>query len=223
LKTPLVIAILISTFCPANADIINIPADQPTIQAGIDIAQIGDTVLVQPDIYIENISFAGRNITLGSLFLTTGNESYISSTIIDGNTTGSVVTFAGPEDQSAILTGFTIQNGISTHGGGIFCDSSASPTITENDIIYNLAFDSLGGWGGGIYCAYLSNALIANNRIQYNEASLWFGGNGGGIYCAEGSNPLIVGNLINENESQRLPGGRGRRDLRGERRSPDSV
>ncbi|MHC4504349.1 MAG: hypothetical protein ACYTFI_13675, partial [Planctomycetota bacterium] len=31
------------------------------------------------------------------------------------------------------------------HGGGIFCDSSASPTITENDIIYNLAFDSLGG------------------------------------------------------------------------------
>jgi len=39
------------------SNIINIPADQPTIQAGINVAVDGDTVLVQPDIYIENINY----------------------------------------------------------------------------------------------------------------------------------------------------------------------
>ena len=33
------------------ATIINVPADQPTIQAGIYAATDGDTVLVQPDRY----------------------------------------------------------------------------------------------------------------------------------------------------------------------------
>ena len=47
------------------ATIINVPADQPTIQAGIDVAIDGDTVLVQPNIYFENINYNGKNITVG--------------------------------------------------------------------------------------------------------------------------------------------------------------
>ena len=56
------------------------------------VSSDGDTILVQPGTYVENIDFSGRNIVLGSLFLTTGDTTYIAQTIIDGDSSGSVVT-----------------------------------------------------------------------------------------------------------------------------------
>ncbi|MCP4708172.1 MAG: hypothetical protein GY869_06080, partial [Planctomycetes bacterium] len=96
---------------PLYAAIINVPGDQPTIQAGIDAAVDADTVLVQPGTYFENINYNGKNIMLGSLFLTTQDTSYISQTVIDGNEDGSVVRFESGEDSTAILNGFTITRG----------------------------------------------------------------------------------------------------------------
>ena len=51
---------ILSTFLAVT--IINVPADQPTIQEGINVAVDGDTVLVQPDTYIENINFKMNKI-----------------------------------------------------------------------------------------------------------------------------------------------------------------
>ena len=75
------IVIAINAFAISRAAIINVPVDCPTIQAGIDSSFSGDTVLVQPDTYFENINFSGHNITLASLFLTSADTSYISSSI----------------------------------------------------------------------------------------------------------------------------------------------
>ncbi len=99
----LILTILILSFAveTTKAKIINVPADQPTIQAGINTANSGDTLLVQPDTYIENINFNGKNIIVGSLFLTTNDTSYVSMTVIDGNKNGSVVTFQNSEDSTA--------------------------------------------------------------------------------------------------------------------------
>ena len=65
-----------------SATIINVPAEQPTIQAGIDIAVESDTILVQPGTYAENINFNGKAVILGSLFLTTQDTTYISQTVL---------------------------------------------------------------------------------------------------------------------------------------------
>jgi len=144
-----------------NATVINIPDDYATIQAGIDASSNGDTVLVQPGIYVENINFNGHNIVLGSLFLTTGDTSYIEQTVIDGDSSGCVVIFTNNEDSTAAIIGLKIQGGFSDLGGGVYC-LSASPKIFRNIITNNSSC-----WGGGIYCEN-SNSLIISNSVLDN-------------------------------------------------------
>ena len=101
------IACFLSSFL--HATIINVPADQPIIQLGIIFAANGDTVLVQPGTYPGNVNYDGKLITVASLFLTTQDTTYISSTIIDGSSS-SVVIFESGEDSTAVLCGFTVMN-----------------------------------------------------------------------------------------------------------------
>jgi hypothetical protein len=187
------IAIAALAAASVNASIINIPGDFPTVQEGIGHGSYGDTVLVQPDTYYENLDFNGHNVVLASLFLTTGDTAYVSKTIIDGNRSGPVITFESGEDSTAIVIGFTIRNGQDRNGGGIYC-SGSSPTITDNIITGNSAKGGYYDGGGGIFCLS-SSPTIRNNIINNNSASP----NGGGIYCSEGSDAVIVGNLISAN------------------------
>ncbi|MCP4580549.1 MAG: T9SS type A sorting domain-containing protein [candidate division Zixibacteria bacterium] len=180
------------------ADFVNVPDDFVSIQEAIDLSFDNDTVLVQPGGYFENINFNGHNIILGSLFLTTRDTSYITATVINGNSSGSAVTFENAEDRNTIITGFTIRNGFSDYGGGILCRNNSNPFITYNLITENMADGSgypyFDGCGGGIYCNS-SSPEINNNIIAGNIADL----SGGGICCANNSNSIIINNIIVEN------------------------
>jgi hypothetical protein len=184
--------------------IINIPADYPTIQQGIDASADGDTVLVQPGTYVENINFNGHNIMLGSLFLMTGDTSYIVQTVIDGDSAGSVVTFENLENNAAVICGYTIQNGFARFGGGFYCRDS-SPKILSNIITDNIASDSLGmnGIGGGIFCWDCPEPLIENNIIIENLAGSDSAGRAGGICFYGPSNGIFRGNLVFRNATSR--------------------
>ncbi len=133
------VSVLCLLFCAtafSYAKIIHIPADQPTIQAGINAAENGDTVLVAPGTYTENINFSGKAITVKS-------SGGAKATIIDGGQAGSVVTFDSGEGLTSVLHGFTIQNGnAADFGGGVYIDS-ASPTVVANIVSGNRA----GDWG----------------------------------------------------------------------------
>ena len=77
-KTNILTFMMVVLIClPVTATIINVPADYDTIQHAIDASSDGDTVLVQPGTYYENIDFDGHNTHLASLFLTTGDTSYM--------------------------------------------------------------------------------------------------------------------------------------------------
>jgi predicted outer membrane repeat protein len=189
----------IFTFQNLKATTILIPTDYGTIQEGIYAASMGDTVLVQPGTYMENISFMGQNIVVASLFLTTSDTSYISQTIIDGNQSNSVVRFESMEDSTALLTGFTITNGSSMlGGGGIFCFAFSSPTLENLTIRGNT-----GAGGGGVMCFGYANPRLNNVTIKGNTSILF----GGGLYCEFSSNPSLDHVTIRDNISLEDGGG----------------
>lgn len=177
---------------------IHVPADQPTIQAAISAAQPGDTVLVAPGTYIENLDFQGKAITVTS-------SDGPSVTIVDGGAAGPVVTFDTNEGANSVLSGFTLQNGVpsqifpvtGTQGGGVLI-LNASPTITNNVITGNHAICGIGIESRG------GSAVIRGNTITNNSQAGGTGGcGGGGIEVTNGS-PQIIGNTITSNS---LPGG----------------
>jgi hypothetical protein len=169
---------------------INVPANQPTIQTGINAAKNGDTVLVAPGTYFENINFMGKSINVKS-------SGGAKVTIIDGGNVNSVVTFNTGEGLKSLLKGFTIQHGNAPlQGGGIYI-SNASPTITGNVITHNTACTD----GGGMSLT-ASAALVQGNTISYNFSSPCTGPFGAGISvggAAATGGPQIIGNVIENN------------------------
>ncbi|MHC4573074.1 MAG: PKD domain-containing protein, partial [Planctomycetota bacterium] len=140
--------------------------DFTSIQPAINAAGTGDTVLVYPGIYHEDISFNGTNITLTSEH--PDDPCCVAATIIQGTGTDSVVTFSGSEDASCVLEGLTITNGLARYGGGIY-GTDSSPTVRKCFIINNVA-DSHGG------AIYGCDGKILNCTISGNSAGWWGGG-----------------------------------------------
>ena len=199
-----VLIVVFFTFCISiiSATIINVPGDQPTIQEGINVAVDGDTVLVQPGTYYENINYGGKNIIVGSLFLTLQDTTYIPLTVIDGNNSNwRLVSFMSGETEEAKLIGFTIRNGYGYYsspeeagGVGIYIFNS-SPTIENNIIEDNSCYWYLNGCGIGIQN---SSAKIINNIIRNNDGAY----NGCGIYIYQSESVIIENNKIYDHLTQ---------------------
>ena len=195
--------------------------DAPSVQAGIDSAAAGDTVLVHPGTYFEKIVFRGRDIVLRSL-------AGPNQTILDAaGLGGRVVRIASGEGRATILEGFTI-----THGAGGMIIIGAQPTIIGNIITEN---DALPGDGGGIWCSainvpwrpFFKHNIIMNNRGRNLAGGIGFGqqmipeiidnyiagneardGDGGGIYYRSFDNGAVIrGNVVINNRAGDHGGG----------------
>ena len=183
--------VLLCCIFTLNAQIINVPGDQATIQAGIDAASDGDTVLVAEGTYLENVSLKGKAITLASLFLEDGDTSHIRKTVIDGSSpsnadTASVIYVPKGADQATVICGFTITGGKGTmdfrgetwtrRGGGIFINKTSCIVkhnlITENVIDYDFTRVNAAGIyadaGAGKEIRILNN-IISDNKLQSAE------------------------------------------------------
>ena len=171
MKKVVIILVIFFTATLCFAATIHVPADQPTIQAGIDATSNGDTVLVADGVYLgsgnRDIDFGGREIVVRSAH---GAQ----QTTVDCE--GSVITphqgfiFKTNEDSSAILDGFTIAHAFSNTGA--VCCSTSSPTIRNCVIIGNSS--------AGIYIADVSAPKLENCGIVGNSGSVVFVKNNSG-------------------------------------------
>ena len=221
-----------------NSQIIHVPGDYPTIQAGIDAASSGNTVLVDEGTYYENINFKGKAITVASLFWDDGDTNHINNTIIDGSQpldpdSASTVMFISGEDTTSIITGFTITQGEGTWsgmfqtkaGGGILCINAGAKIINSKIIDNELIHDD---WalGGGIGCMVSNgdfNIIIGNNTISDNTISVtntMAGGGGifvGAVTPAASITAIITNNKLENNscvsENNRADGGAMKTEL----------
>jgi len=169
-----------------DARILNVPEDCQTIQAGIDAAEDGDTVLVAPGEYVECIEI-GHPILLSSFILYENDPLYIDSTVINGNDQASTISL----QSDVVLRGFTVINGNigedQRQGGGIIVDEG--DCIIEDMVIR----DNTGYEGGGIY---VSNCNVRLSRVLI-EANL--AQSGGGIY--NGGSGLFLDHCILRNNN----------------------
>lgn len=182
----------VGAFPVSAANVLDVPGSYATIQAAIDAATNGDTVLVEPGTYFENISFKGKLITVES-------AQGPGVTIIDGGGIAPVVNFSNGETTAAVLQGFTLQHGNAPgaygyEGAGVHI-SGASPTIAGNVITANSAC----GNGEGISVAFAS-PVIRDNTITGNFKQVGCGGDGGGgIFVRGAASAQIIHNTITDN------------------------
>lgn len=158
--------------------------DFTLIQDAINASSDGDTVLAWPGRYYENVDFSGKNITLASLMLTTGDPTYKYNTIIDGNFSGSCVNIMSGETD-AVLYGLSLQ-----HGSGVVWGSTGVAYGGGLNIAYArcsvefcvISKNITDGAGGGISIVFSEGNQLKGTSIYNNHTF----GAGGGIAIGYG-------------------------------------
>jgi hypothetical protein len=151
------------------------------IQQAIDSPNVfdGDTVLVRPGTYAENLDFQSKNITLASV-------SGPASTRI-APASGRAVFMAPAITSATVLEGFTITGRATTEGGGIW--AQGSPIVRE--CVFKDCY--AGQEGGAISCR--SSILIQNCVFEDNEA----GDAGGAVRYKSGESLTVSGCRFSRN------------------------
>lgn len=176
---------LVST---AFAKTIKVPEEKNTIQAGLNSASNGDTILVNSGTYKEKISWPSVNN------LTLIGKNGAEKTIIDAEKSGRVMTIGAANPK---LIGLTIKGGAlyseRSNGAGIYCSSIG--LLIDGCIITNNTIkdtNKVGAWnfGAGIFL-YNSTFTVKNSTFSYNTSSSENWAYGGGAYINGGSGEIF--------------------------------
>jgi len=158
----------------------------PTIQAAVDAAADGDTIIIGDGVYSgpgnTEVDLKGKRVTLRS-------AGGFERCIINCRGSARAFHFISNETPATVIDGITIRNGYASNdGAGILC-TSGSPTIRNVAIVDCTAVGSGGGISITEGSPRIINCIIARNAAR---------GSGGAINCRKGdlviTNCTIVGN-----------------------------
>ncbi len=186
-----IIILMVIAFCgdrEVNATTVRVPEDAASVQSGLDMAAPGDTVLVGPGQYEENI------VLPSSVLLTSASGPL--QTTLDGRGLGPVLKADGAVGFA--VSGFTITGGLMTEfsGGAGASMHNANGSFEDCRFVANT---TIGRDGAGISLAG-SVGLISNCRFERNECGTIY--DGGAIFIWAGSATVkdceILGNKADE-------------------------
>ncbi|MBP7563757.1 MAG: T9SS type A sorting domain-containing protein [Candidatus Cloacimonetes bacterium] len=166
----LLLVILSATLFADILEVGNSGQTYSNIQLAIHTAASGDTILIHPGRYFENLTVGSKTLTISSLYLLSHDEADINNTVIDGNHQGQGLYLFNSHNSAVI--GLTFEHGIGTIqgqgervGGAIFVKNSQDLILDSNVIQYNMAV------GDGGLLIIDSYAYLSNNIIRYNSAN----------------------------------------------------
>jgi len=129
-----------------------VPGEHGTIATAIEASNEGDTIMVAPGEYQENLKLENKTLTLASHYLNSQNSADIRNTIIDGN--GETVLELNNVGYETTIMGFTIRNG----DDGIFTTAK-----------FNLLHNYIVKCKDGIDYEGHSGGLCQNNVFELNQ------------------------------------------------------
>lgn len=191
----------------SQAATIRVPDDESTIQAGVDAAAWGDTVLISCGTYHDctHPGWQGELncviINVGGIYLRseTGSPDCVS---IDAQGLGRVMECGA---DSVTIEGITLTGGYSPGpwlptgaGGGLYCHASG---VTVSNVLFE-GNEAPNGHGGGVCCSWTSPSL--HNVTFIGNSAPGFG-KGGGLYTDHSS--LALDGCVFESNSGGTGGG----------------
>jgi hypothetical protein len=193
--TAVIVAVLLGS-ASARTWYVHPDSTQDSIQPCINACGVGDTVLVAAGTYHEKLVWPNtQGIKLWS-------ESGPDSTVIDGDSSGTVITIDGTFDTTTAVEGFTVTRGYSSDLAGGMVIWYAGPMIRNNTLSRNV-----GRIGGAIMGSTNDSIQIVNNRFIHNHATTAHGAVGLGYGTA-----IVTGNLFEQNLAETTSGAVGLED-----------
>lgn len=173
--------------CTGNMAVHEVPGEFETIQAAIDVAVDGDTVLVAPGIYRGE---GNRALGLGGKAIVLRSANGSDTAFINCEGAGRAINCVVGETAATVIEGFTIYGGQEGSGGAVLCVGSA-PTLRDLVLASNSATDA----GGGAITCVDASPRLEDLRISNNSAA----GDGGALLALGASAPELESVYLYDN------------------------
>ena len=215
----LVLSFSLVVTTPVAGATLYVPSGYATIQAAVNAASPGDTIMVAAGTYAENVAVAKANLTLqsaskwGAIIKPTtagSNAIYITANgvTVDGfeidGTTVCKNGILGWETSGLTIKNNKIHGAVhSWDGCGILLFSwGNSGTVYNNLIKDNVVYDTgrmgimVMDYGGGKYTVTSGNTITGNTVYDVWKKAIAWGDGGGGIQINVGKNCAITNNEV---------------------------